>query len=41
MKKFSADSLLEQLIKKFAHLNDNNKTAQDYYNIIIAAQVKK
>lgn len=41
MKTFSAETLLAQLIEKFAHLNDNNKTAQDYYNIIMAAQSKK
>jgi hypothetical protein len=41
MEKFSADSLLAKLIEKFAHLNDDNKTAQNYYDKIMASQPKK
>lgn len=32
---FTPEKLLEDLIAKFAHLNDNNKKALEVYNRII------
>lgn len=40
MKTFSTETLLAELIAKYAHLNDNNATANKVYELIMASQPK-
>jgi hypothetical protein len=41
MKTFSAETLLAELIARYAYLNDNNATANKVYEMIMASQPKK
>ena len=41
MKTFSPETLLAMLIAKYAYLNDNNATANQVYDMIMASQPKK
>lgn len=40
MKTFSPETLLAELIAKYAYLNDNDATANRVYEIIMASQPK-
>lgn len=40
MKTFSKETLLAELIAKYAYLNDNDATANRIYELIMASQPK-